>query len=211
MGLKFNPALIFCINYALALYSAMEKTAENKQPLISEAMHGQLQHAAAHNHTELFKQNAVNNGGEVCTKDGVTWTYDRVKGGNIAFPQLVKENATNLLDEITDYYRALKETNIGCWSLHPLPYRALGVKLLARGFQPGWKPNWMAIDLAHINIGYPIPPGLEIHPDNTTDTRPLTNLPYSGDRGAVGEAHEPIGGLSRVPAPVNRSPSADPQ
>jgi len=148
-------------------------------------MHLPLQQSAAHNHTELFKLKAIANGGEVCEKEGVVWTHDRNKS-NIAFPHLVKENATMLLDEIVGYYRAKKTTGIGCWSLHPLPYKAMGVKLLARGFQVGWQPNWMAIDLNNINTSYPTPEGLEIKIDNTTDTTPLTALPYAGENGAVG-------------------------
>lgn len=148
-------------------------------------MNQALQQQAAHNHTELFKLKAIANGGEVCEREGVVWTYDRNKS-NIAFPQLLRENATAMLDEIMGYYRAKKAGGIGCWSLHPLPYRAMGVKLLARGFQPGWQPNWMAIDLNCINVNYPIPAGLEIAIDDITDTGCVAELPYGGENGAVG-------------------------
>lgn len=155
------------------------------KPVIPTHMHLQLQQFAAHNHTELFKLRAIVNGGEVCEREGVVWTWDRDKS-NIAFPCLVRENATAMLDEIMGYYRAKRTAGIGCWSLHPLPYKAMGVKLLARGFQPGWQPNWMAIDLENINIGYPVPAGLEIVIDNTTDTASVAALPYAGENGAVG-------------------------
>lgn len=158
---------------------------QQKSSLIPAVMHLPLQQSAAHNHTEMFKLKAIANNGEVCEKDGVVWTYDRNKC-NIAFPHLVKENATALLDEIMNYYRKKKTTGIGCWSLHPLQYKAMGVKLLARGFQPGWQPNWMAIDLNHINTDYPTPEGLQIVMDNTTDTALVKELPYAGENGAVG-------------------------
>lgn len=159
--------------------------AQQKPLTIPTNMHVPLQQAAAHNHTELFKLKAITNGGGVCEKEGVLWTYDRDKS-NIAFPQLVRENATAMLDELMGYYRAKKAVGIGCWSLHPLPYKAMGVKLLARGFQVGWQPNWMAIDLNNINTNYSTPGGLEIRIDNTIDTASVSGLPYAGENGAVG-------------------------
>ncbi|HWB26724.1 MAG TPA: GNAT family N-acetyltransferase [Chitinophagaceae bacterium] len=145
-----------------------------------------LEQLMVYNHTELFKMNAISSGGEVCVKDGVVWTFEAGKHkGNIAFPVLTKENAGSLLDEIIQYYREKKVADVGCWSRKPLPYRAMGVKLLARGFQFGWKPNWMALDLDKINTGHNVPPGLEIKADNETSTHGMTDLPYSGDRGAV--------------------------
>jgi len=158
-------------------------------PQLEGITNEELQQFAAHSHTELFKMNAICDGGEVCIKDGVIWTYNpKANKGDIAFPQLSKGNAGALLNEIVDYYRQRKVAGIGCWSLHPLPYPAMGVKLLARGFQVGWQPNWMAIDLDNIKTGYAVPQGLEIKEDNQTSTHSLTDLPYSGNNGAVSSA-----------------------
>ncbi|HVX51464.1 MAG TPA: GNAT family N-acetyltransferase [Chitinophagaceae bacterium] len=157
-----------------------------------------LQQMMAHNHTELFKMNATANGGEVRERSGVVWTNEGGKNkGHIPFPVMTRESAGAIIDEILQYYREREITNIGCWSLHPLPYRAMGVQLLARGFQPGWRPNWMALDLDEINTGYAVPPGLEIIPDNETSTHGLKDLPYSGDNGAVAPAamKEHAGGI----------------
>ncbi|HEY0611308.1 MAG TPA: GNAT family N-acetyltransferase, partial [Chitinophaga sp.] len=54
----------------------------------------------------------------------------------------------------------------------------------ARGFQPGWNPCWMALRLDNLQQ-YPFPPGLEIRPDNHTDTSLVNGLPYAGNDGAV--------------------------
>ena len=157
--------------------------------VIPGATKEQLEQMAAYNHTELFKMNAVCDGGEVQVKDGVVWTYNpKANKGDIAFPHLVRSNAGSMLNEIMDYYRQKKAAGIGCWSMHPLPYRAMGVKLLARGFQVGWQPNWMAIHLDNIQTGHAVPQGLEIKEDNQTPTQPLTDLPYSGNNGAVSAA-----------------------
>lgn len=164
----------------------MENVIVKDGPLIGGAAYMELQHIAAYNHTELFKMNAVCDGGEVHEKDGAVWTYNPAKNkGDIAFPQLTRDTAGSILNEIMDFYRQKNATGIGCWSLHPLPYRAMGIKLLARGFQVGWQPNWMAIDLDNIKTGYAMPEGLEIKEDNITSTHPFKDLPYSGDNGAV--------------------------
>jgi GNAT superfamily N-acetyltransferase len=43
---------------------------------------------------------------------------------------------------------ALELPTMACWSL--APDDALGVRLLARGFEWGWQPHWMALDLARL-------------------------------------------------------------
>lgn len=62
--------------------------------------------------------------------------------GTIAFPR-----SRGRLDEAVRWMaRTLRRGS--CWSLHP--DAELGVRLLARGFEWGWQPCWMALDLARL-------------------------------------------------------------
>ncbi len=149
----------------------------------------QLQQQAAHNHTELFYFNATSNGGEITTKKGLKWTWAGTgKESMVPFPAMNDEDAGALLDEMMDYYRARAVKGTGCWSLQPSQPADLDIKLLARGFQPGWQPCWMALDLQAINTGYAVPDGLKVTADNTTSTAAVKNLPYNGGHGAVSTA-----------------------
>lgn len=148
----------------------------------------QLEQAAADNHTELFCENAYISGGGVKSIDGLTWTCP-VNGHDsvIAFPALDTTNAGEKLDELMAYYRQ-HPCKAGCWSLNPSHPADLGVRLLARGFQPGWKPSWMALELDKTNTNYTLPAGVEIREDNETDTGTVKNLPYAGEQGAIAQA-----------------------
>ena len=148
--------------------------------ILHEASASELEQAAAYNHTELFCLDALASNGEVEKRDGILWTYrDPDKGSMIAFPSLPEDRAGAQLDEIIEYYLQYPPNGAGCWSLDPTQPHDLGLMLLARGFQLGWKPCWMALDLEKIKSGYPAPVGLELTPDNTAAILDVKSLPYS--------------------------------
>lgn len=124
--------------------------------------------------------NATVMNGEVHTTDTFKWTH---AGSNnesmIAFPLLSADNAGTELDKIMAYYVRRPTKGIGCWSLDPTQPADLGVRLLARGFQPGWRPQWMALDLDNIYTDSTVPHGLEIRADNTTPIYKVDKLPYA--------------------------------
>lgn len=124
--------------------------------------------------------NATVLNGEVHTTDSFKWTH---AGSNhesmIAFPLLSADNAGTELDKIMAYYLRYPTHGIGCWSLDPPQPADLGVKLLARGFQPGWRPQWMALELDNIFTDSTVPHGLEIRADNTTPIHRVNKLPYA--------------------------------
>jgi GNAT superfamily N-acetyltransferase len=76
------------------------------------------------------------------------------------------------------YYLHEPPRGVLCWSLDPPGTADLGVRMLARGFQPGFRPNWMALDLQDMITDHDAPEGLEIIPDNTTDVSNVKDLPY---------------------------------
>jgi GNAT superfamily N-acetyltransferase len=147
---------------------------------LQNANRRELLQATALNHQELFSLNAIVVNGEVHTDDGFNWTYAGARHESmIAFPELTVHNADSTLDKIMAYYLRHTPKGVGCWSLDPPQPASLGVKLLARGFQPGWRPQWMALDLHHIDSGYPVPKYLEIRADNHTPIHTVRELPYA--------------------------------
>src|SRR4051812_16956554 len=105
----------------------------------------QLEAAVAENHREWMHLKARAAGGEVREAEGVTWTYAGTHGeAMVLFPRLTPERAGEQLDDVVEYYRERRpEPLVGCWSLAPPQPPDLEVRLLARGFQPGWQPRWM--------------------------------------------------------------------
>jgi len=158
----------------------MSKISSSENNLLQHATHQQLLNATALNHRELFCMNAKVVAGEVHTVNGVSWTYAGSDNESmIAFPELTAENAGTTLDKIIGYYLNHPPKGVGCWSLDPTQPADLGVKLLARGFQPGWRPQWMSLDLANIETGYPVPAYLEIKTDSHTSIHQVKELPYA--------------------------------
>ncbi|HVU56750.1 MAG TPA: GNAT family N-acetyltransferase [Puia sp.] len=144
----------------------------------------QLEQAVAHNHAQLFYRNAIARGGEVRTAGDLIYTYD---GGDfqsmISFPRLDEATADEQLDEMMAWYRQHPTKGLGCWSLAPPQPADLGARLLARGFQDGWRPCWMAVELASVEEG--IPAALQIVADNYLSLHHLKDIPYTGEHGAV--------------------------
>jgi ribosomal protein S18 acetylase RimI-like enzyme len=103
----------------------------------------------------------------------------------IPFPSLTEENAGEKLDGMMNYFRQHPPKNAGCWSLIPSQPLSLDIKLLARGFQTGWQPSWMSLDLEKINTHHTVPAGLVVKADNESNIDNTKNLPYAGKNGAV--------------------------
>lgn len=140
----------------------------------------ELEQAAAFNHKELFRKEALTLGGSLLNKEGLSWTSGSTQSPSmIPFPQLTDENAGMLLDELMSWYRSSPPKGVGCWSLDPASPADLGVRLLARGFQPGWHPRWMGLDLDKVQTHHPRPDRLVITADNLTSLAGVKNLPYA--------------------------------
>lgn len=159
--------------------------------LTRNATNRQLEAAIAQNHCELFFLDARVKNGVIHQQDGLCWTYtEKDNAGTVLFPALSGD--TTLLDTMMDFYQKHQAKNIGCWSLQPAATANLDVLLLARGFQPGWQPCWMSLDLQTFNTRYPAPEGLHIAPDNQTSLHAVNELPYAGDNssGSTGLQYE---------------------
>jgi len=150
-----------------------------------------LEEIAARNHTELFCRNAIARGGEVRVLDRLVYTYEG-KGHQsmIAFPALDTDQADGQLDEMMEWYAARPHKGLGCWSLAPAQPVDLGERLKKRGFQDGWRPCWMGLEispapLAPIPAPPPLPAHIHIITDNKLPLHKVKGLPYTGRDGAI--------------------------
>jgi GNAT superfamily N-acetyltransferase len=140
--------------------------------LTGEATPEQLIRATAENHRVWFETNARLTGGEVCGKGGIRWI---VKLGahsevTIPFPRLESRTAGAQLDAILQDCRRRKVKQVACWAT-ALPTRPadLGARLVARGFEWGWRPHWMALDLHLPFPEFSAPAGFEVRVDDDCD------------------------------------------
>ncbi|TDX00855.1 GNAT family N-acetyltransferase [Dinghuibacter silviterrae] len=149
--------------------------------VLHDATDQQLVEAIAANHRVYFRMEAKQAGGEERQTGPVVWTWLPVgKRSNIAFPRLPGQEAGPYLDLLMDAFRDAPPTSAGCWSLDPPEPADLGVRLLARGFQPGWRPHWMVADLdKDLREEVTFPPGLEITADKVTSLSGVADLPYA--------------------------------
>ncbi|HEY3281713.1 MAG TPA: GNAT family N-acetyltransferase [Armatimonadota bacterium] len=139
-----------------------------------------LVRAAARSHQLWFARRAAVAGGQVRQADGAPWTHTpgQVSEVFLAFPSLREESASRVLDELVDRWRGLRPLHqIAVWCEGAGEPWDLGARLLARGFQWGWQPHWMALDLPSATE-CPSPEGVVIREASGEDT-PCLRVPYS--------------------------------
>jgi len=159
--------------------------------LTRDATPEELVAAAAANHVSFFTEQAAVAGGGAHDVGGLTLLH--TPGAEpgmpgeavLAFPRFEPSTAGGALDAAVAEARRLNVRRIACWSLLPAEPLDLGVRLLARGFQWGWQPHWMALDLAQARPTiFPAPDGLRIDLDDECDWD-VDGLPYY-DRAEAG-------------------------
>ena len=153
---------------------------EGQVEYLSDPSPENLESAVAWNHRELFVLGARAAGGEAVETGDVTWTYSGPDGDSmILFPQISDAEAGARLDDFTEFYLCRQVNSlVGCWSLVPPQPRDLEVRLLARGFQIGWQPCWMWLDLQNLNLDHPRPEGLTVGLVDPDDIWDVDDLPY---------------------------------
>ncbi|GEM_PF-287149 len=157
--------------------AASESLPSKTRFLSGGASRAKLIQAAAANHTEWFIGNAIALNGEVNETNGVIWTAT-VREVTIAFPRLDAETAGETLDTIVAECFRRKVEKASCWSLSPTRPRDLGARLAARGFEWGWRPHWMALDLHTLPDDFSLPEGLHITIENSESEWDVDDLPY---------------------------------
>jgi GNAT superfamily N-acetyltransferase len=140
-----------------------------------------LRRASAWNHRQMWIHGARLRGGEVRHENGATWIFTPGSPGEvqIAFPRVTRAAAGEQLDAIVEYCRDHRPLrHVACWSLEPSRPGDLGVRLLARGFEWGWQPHWMVLDLHAMRTDHPTPRGLRVAPVEAPLNFEGGDLPY---------------------------------
>lgn len=70
----------------------------------------------------------------------------REQDASLLFPRLEEDDAGRVIDAFLAAARAGEVKTAACWSTLPARPPQLGEQLLARGFETGWQPHWMAIE-----------------------------------------------------------------
>jgi GNAT superfamily N-acetyltransferase len=144
--------------------------------LLPGASRARLERAAAANHTAWFQAWARAAGGEACRTDGVQWAVT-AESLTVTFPRLTHANADSTLNFLVAEFFQRNLNTASCWSLLPSHPRDLGVRLAARGFEWGWQPHWMAMDLRELPTDYALPEGLRITVEDDADWE-VKRLPH---------------------------------
>jgi ribosomal protein S18 acetylase RimI-like enzyme len=103
-----------------------------------------LLRATAANHRAWFRRTAAAVGGTARRLPGLDVVVAG-RWGTIGFPH---SRSRERLDEALRWAHSHGARAMSCWSLRE--DRVLGTLLLARGFEWGWQPHWMALELARL-------------------------------------------------------------
>jgi ribosomal protein S18 acetylase RimI-like enzyme len=105
-----------------------------------------LRRAIAANHRAWFRRGAATRDGCVERPAGIELAAEP-PWGTIAFPGPRARSAVRL-DLLIGRARELGLDRLSCWSLDEDP--VLEALLVARRFEVGWQPRWMALELDHL-------------------------------------------------------------
>jgi GNAT superfamily N-acetyltransferase len=115
-----------------------------------DASDAELIRAAARNHVSWMARGAQVAGGDIVRERRLRWIAPAASAGGEAalpFPGVPSRPA---LDRMLAGCRARGAVGVGCWASGLEPTGELAARLVARGFEWGWQPHWMAIDLARV-------------------------------------------------------------
>ena len=99
-------------------------------------------------------------GAETHDEPGLLWTLAAHRL-DIAFPELASCDAGGRIDAILAAGRGAGVPEAACWSVLPSPTEHLSALLVARGFEIGWRPHWMGLELAALPADRP-PAGVAV-------------------------------------------------
>ena len=101
--------------------------------------------AAARNHTSWMRARALATGGEVLRHGRLRWFAEGF-GAEVSLP-FPRDASRPALDALIADAHARGARSVACWATGLEPFDALAEHLAARGFEWGWQPHWMALEL----------------------------------------------------------------
>ncbi|MBO9660719.1 MAG: GNAT family N-acetyltransferase, partial [Chitinophagaceae bacterium] len=110
------------------------------------------------------------------------------EASTVMFPSLTKDDVHDELDVMMESFRQHPPRMAGYWSLLPAKPDNAGLYLLARGWQTGWHPCWMALDTQNKSFDHSFPEGYRITEDNQTIVSNVGDLPYAEDSAYISSA-----------------------
>jgi hypothetical protein len=105
--------------------------------------------AAARNHTSWMTARALATGGVVEHHGALRWLGGPGGHATLAFPRALPRPG---LEAMLDWCRRNGAGGVGCWVTGLEPAGELAARLVARGFEWGWQPHWMALDLDRLAL-----------------------------------------------------------
>jgi hypothetical protein len=105
--------------------------------------------AAARNHTSWMTAATLAAGGAVERHGSLRWLGGRGGHATLAFPRRLTRPG---LEATLDWCRRHGAGGVGCWVTGLEPAGELAARLVARGFEWGWQPHWMALDLDRLPL-----------------------------------------------------------
>jgi GNAT superfamily N-acetyltransferase len=116
---------------------------------VTSAEREHLIRAAARNHSSWMIAQTLAGGGAVERHGALRWLGGPGGHATLAFPRYAPRPA---LDALLDWSRRRGAGGIGCWVSGLEPTGELAARLVARGFEWGWQPHWMALDLDRLPL-----------------------------------------------------------
>src|SRR3954471_17578627 len=107
---------------------------------------GALIEAAVAAHVGWMGDVAAATGGEEWDNGAVRCIHQSQPRGELLFP-FPADLDLAALDRALEWAEEAGVTGVGCWTSGLEDDRALDGLLIARGFNRGWEPHWMALDL----------------------------------------------------------------
>ncbi len=135
--------------------------------------------ATAENHKSWFLARCIAQGGYSCETQGIQWLCSP-DDATIPFPSEEALKSNDWLGDILQQCERIRPKQIACWVATERDSMKLGALLMAHGFEWGWKPQWMALNLADIDQ-YAANVSVEMGQDNS-GTVGDPRLPYFNDR-----------------------------
>jgi ribosomal protein S18 acetylase RimI-like enzyme len=151
--------------------------------------------AAAISHERFHAARAAAAGGEVRRCGGGVLTYgpDPGQGGwmTVFFVERPSQRPRAVADEVLDWIADLPPLrSVGWWTTGTEEHAPLAAALLARGFQWGWRPHWMWLDLTKPRPRFVLPSGIGTVRFPDGPGAPAAGLPEAVRRFGVG--HEAL-------------------